>query len=172
MRPVSIILLGGISVDLCGLYALQGQADGGAWGAGSGSLAVQIVLLITTIAGFAYNLYREARNRRWDMEDRERARRELAQRVELATAKQATVATQHKDEILTTIDRNTQMNEKALHAANDVNRRIANIQRMFTENAADQAIATASHQEESAHTLHRVDDNTQETVDRLRKIVK
>src|SRR5688572_11512617 len=47
-----------------------------------GTVLGQLVLLLTTIAGFVYTVYRENRNRRWDLEDRKRAREELTAHVE------------------------------------------------------------------------------------------
>lgn len=180
-----LLMTGANALELCALYALQQPPPpvtqtAEQWGAGSGSLAVQIILLITTLSGFVYTIYRENRNRRWDLEDRERARQELAQRVELATLRQASAATQHRDEIMEVIDKNTQMNEAALREANDVNRRIHDITRMFTEakaeaqdaanTVADKAAAVEHEIHESAETLGRVEHNTQEAVARLRII--
>lgn len=40
-------------------------------------IITQLVTLATVVIGFVVALYRERRNRQWDLEDREHARREL-----------------------------------------------------------------------------------------------
>lgn len=44
------------------------------------TVLLQIIILITTLCGFAYTIYRENRNRKWDLEDREWARQQAIRR--------------------------------------------------------------------------------------------
>ena len=48
-------------------------------------IVTQIVTLITVVIGFFVALYRENRNRRWDLEDRARARAELLRKTDKLT---------------------------------------------------------------------------------------
>lgn len=50
------------------------------------TLIGQAVIFLTTIAGFLYNIHRENRQRRWDLEDREYARQKIHQKVEVKAA--------------------------------------------------------------------------------------
>lgn len=180
------------ALELCTVFAMQVSGD--ATNSQTGTQGNQYVIIATTVIGFLSLLVtqlfqiwnakqkekRDERQREWDLEDRENARKELALRVELATARHEAAATQHRDEIMETIDKNTQMNEAALREANDVNRRIHDITRMFTEakaeaqdaanTVADKAAAVEHEIHESAETLGRVEHNTQEAVARLRII--
>jgi hypothetical protein len=87
----------------------------------------QLVILVTTIAGFLYNIYRENRNRRWDIEDRERVRRDISEKVDQSKRElaSATLATHHT--LIEKIDENTEVSKQAFHEANDVNQKIANL---------------------------------------------
>lgn len=38
------------------------------------TVLLQLIILVTTLFGFAYTIYRENRNRKWDLQDREWAR--------------------------------------------------------------------------------------------------
>jgi hypothetical protein len=109
----------------------------------------QFTLLITTITGlvstlatFAYNLYRENRNRKWDRENRELARTELLRRI----------------------DENTEVSVKAFREANDVNAKIAALTQQFYE-----AVPQRIEGEPTPNVLKRVDENTQEAVQILRE---
>jgi hypothetical protein len=67
-----------------------------------------LVLLVTTLAGIAIQVYRENRARRWALEDRRLA---AAQRAHLEQK----------------LDENTEISREAFREANDVNRKIAEI---------------------------------------------
>lgn len=173
---------------------------------GEGTLIGQIVLMVVTLSGFAYTIYREkqkqiadeareerkrqdeVRNRQWDLEDRERARKELAEKVEeqqrflalkVEDQKQRTDAhmqsiTERGHTILKKIDENTAVNEQAITTANKHNEKIVELSRMFTEvqqevrGTKDAVVSAVGEAVDQVETLHRVDENTQETVDRLR----
>lgn len=91
----------------------------------------QALILITTISGFAYTLYRESRQRRWDLEDRARARKDLAATLVGHEKAQIERAAAVKDVILDKIDENTQISREAFKEANDVNRKIEQIGRQI-----------------------------------------
>ncbi len=76
----------------------------------------QLIIFLTTIAGFIFTLYRENRNRRWDREDREQKAVQLAAKVEAAHTA-----------ISDKIDENTMISREAFKEANDVNRKIATL---------------------------------------------
>ncbi|MBA3578916.1 MAG: hypothetical protein H0W42_02925 [Gemmatimonadaceae bacterium] len=91
------------------------------------------MLFLTTVAGFLYTIYREKRNRQWDLEDREDARHE-AIRVALET----------KKDIVQKIDDNTVVSVQAFAAANDVNLKIADLSEQFLAVTTGSARAEAS----------------------------
>jgi hypothetical protein len=86
-----------------------------------------IALMITTVAGFAsllathlFQFYRENRNRRWDLEDREASRQEMrktaeTQRVEtIQTAIElARVSNINREHVLGAISKNTEITSEA-----------------------------------------------------------
>lgn len=174
---------------------------------GEGTLIGQMVLMVVTLSGFAYTIYREkqkqiaddareerkrqdeVRNRQWDLEDRERASKELADKVEaqqrllamkVEEQKRHTDAhmqsiTERGQTILKKIDENTAVNETAISTANQHNEKIIELSRMFTEvqkdvrGTANAVVSAMVEAVDQVETLHRVDENTQETVDRLRQ---
>jgi seryl-tRNA synthetase len=80
----------------------------------------QIIILLTTIAGFLYTIYRENRNRRWDLQDRELARKELSQKLENQQEQVAAkVVVDHK-KLIDKIDENTKITTDALINSNMV----------------------------------------------------
>jgi hypothetical protein len=105
-----------------------------------GTLIVQIVIFLTTLAGFGYQILmrrmdakKEERNRQWDLEDRARARDELARNV----TRQAIAVSREQQVIASDIKQmiaeNTEVSVKALNEANDVNTRIADLTKKFYE---------------------------------------
>jgi hypothetical protein len=99
----------------------------------------QIVLFLTTVAGFAYTIYRENRNRRWDLEDRERARAALAETVTDSQKALAKTVQGQQMKLIEKIDENTELTvtaidsaEKTYREANDLNQKLAKITEMFT----------------------------------------
>jgi seryl-tRNA synthetase len=96
----------------------------------------QVVILLTTLAGFAIQLYREHRNRKWDLEDRREAREQQRRETEMAAQKLAAKTEQTASKIIEKVQEGTEMSKKALAEANDVNKKIYNITRRFTESGA------------------------------------
>lgn len=121
-----------------------------------GSLIAQAVILITTLAGIGYNIYRdrqkakaedkrredeekakaaqreydlkrEEMKRKWDLEDRARARQEALEKLEEVKSE----ARATRDTLAQKIDENTAINEQAIAEANDANRKILEMQQMF-----------------------------------------
>ena len=105
----------------------------------------QVAILITTIAGFAsllatsmFQIYRENRNRKWDLQDRAAARAEMrstaeAQRMETmqTDVELARVSYINRDHLLGAIKENNDIvaqgaskAEAAYSAANDFNRKL------------------------------------------------
>lgn len=80
----------------------------------------QLLLFLTTIGGFAIQIYREKRNRQWDLEDRMMARQELAEKV----------ATTHQ-KVIEKIEENTELSRVAFSEANDVNGKLLEISSQF-----------------------------------------
>jgi hypothetical protein len=85
----------------------------------------QIILFLTTISGFAYQIYKENRKRRWEVEDR------AALAVKVEEVKQ-NAAVAH-DELVHKIEENTSISANAFNVANHVNEKIAKLTRLFTE---------------------------------------
>lgn len=116
----------------------------------------QSTILITTIAGFAsliathiFSMWREHRNRRWDLQDREAARREMRQHAEtqrietiqtaVDLAKASHIASQR---VLDRIDANTTITqaaketaEAAYVAANSFNAHLDTLRSQLTQRA-------------------------------------
>lgn len=96
--------------------------------------------LVTTLGTFGYNIYRDNRNRRWDLENRRLAR----------------------EEVISRIDENTQISVQAFKEANDVNAKIATLTKQFYD------VALAENGEPTKNVLERVDENTKQTIEILR----
>lgn len=92
------------------MYAIQDWT-------GLSLLVGQILTFLLAAAGFGVALWREARNRRWDLEDRALARQEL--NLKLAA---------YHVETTDKIDANTKVSENAFHEANDAKKLIASIE--------------------------------------------
>jgi len=111
----------------------------------SGVAANQQTIWITSLVGFLslmatqiFALWRESRNRKWDMEDRAAARAQMqknaeTQRLETITTaiELARVATSHREQIVKEISRNTEITkgigekaDAAYNAANDFTKRL------------------------------------------------
>lgn len=92
----------------------------------SNGLVGQVVIFLTTVLGFGYNIYRENRNRRWDLEDRRIAREEnqrAQQKVSNELAHNTTV----------TVNAAAAASQVA-HKAEALHQRLAQIQGMFEGN--------------------------------------
>ena len=73
----------------------------------------QFLLFLTTVLGFGIQLYREKRNREWDLADRELARKQLAAKVEIA-----------HESVMKKIEENTEISREAFTEANNVNAKL------------------------------------------------
>jgi len=88
-------------------------------------------ILITTIAGIVttilttfVSIYRENRNRKWDLEDRRTARDEQRNLIVENTAEQTKV-------LSTMIDENTELSKKAFTEANNFNNKLIALANQF-----------------------------------------
>lgn len=112
----------------------------------------QIVLFLTTLVGFAYQLYVQKRNRKWDLEDRKAIAEALAKKV--MAAETATVLAH--ESIAAKIDENTAISIGAFREANTFNEKLIKLTQMFEGGPV-------------ATTLERVDETTQKTLEEVRK---
>ena len=69
------------------------------------TVVLQIVLFLTTVSGFGYTIYRENRNRKWDLEDRAAGRQQAIQRQNEISEK----VDQKVGELTQKIEENTQL---------------------------------------------------------------
>ena len=69
------------------------------------TVILQIVLFLTTVSGFGYTIYRENRNRKWDLEDRAAGRQQAIQRQNEISEK----VDQKVGELTQKIEENTQL---------------------------------------------------------------
>lgn len=167
MKPVIAGIL--VATNGLGLVTMFAQsAEVRRTGGWDPTIMGQVLILLTTLLGFAYTIYRESRNRRWDLEDRERARHDFTRRVESVKAEQRTHGTINTRAIVAKIDENTAVNAEAIAAANQHNQKIADLTKLFLEGQDPPDVLETMHH--AADTLHRVDDNTKETVQRLRRM--
>jgi hypothetical protein len=93
----------------------------------------QLVIFLTTVAGFLHNSYRESRKRRWDLEDRRLARAEADRKIEIAARDLAMTTRAAHADLGKKIDENTQISHDAFKQANAVNEKIAMLARKFTQ---------------------------------------
>jgi hypothetical protein len=100
----------------------------------------QIILFLTTVLGFVITIYRENRNRRWDLEDRERTAKALVAQVDTVSKTLATKTAASHDALATKIDENTELTATAISKAsdaykeaNDVNQKLARLTELFTK---------------------------------------
>ena len=94
----------------------------------------QIIILITTVAGivttilgFLVQLYRERRNRAWELEDRQATAEALRRETIMAAATLKTETAKTRDILMNKIEENTQINIDALKQANHVGDKLARI---------------------------------------------
>lgn len=121
-------------------------------GTGIGSVdatvQMQIIIFLTTVVTLAYNIWstrskdrRDARQRKWDLEDRQSAR-EDAERARAALSDQITTASQKADEVSQQVqertqvlekklEENTQLSANAFNAANSFNSKLADVLKKF-----------------------------------------
>lgn len=118
--------------------------------------------VVTTMIGIAVALYKEARNRRWDLEDRAEQRRVLAEANKQLTDQ---------------ITESNKLSADALKAANGFNQKLIELKELFNtverdvRNSTRTTDATLALVTEDLHVpLTRVDDTTQEIKDRVTHI--
>jgi hypothetical protein len=125
----------------------------------------QTIIFATTVLGFSIQLFREWRNRKWDLEDRERARKDLEVKVTAvaATAKVANEAVMNK------IDENTEISRgafkeanNAFEAANNSNQKLLELSR-----AIDQ-----TYERRTVNYRRRADDQLKTVADETKAIVE
>jgi exoribonuclease II len=163
-------MLGVNLLELRHLYALQQApaAERSVNLSGDGTLWAQIVIFLTTVLTLIYQVYvrhadwkEKQRQREWDVEDRRLAREEARARAEEAARsvkheldqQTRTVVKEHR-ELRAAIDENTTITAAAALKAASAEQRIADLRAMFEGDASE--------------TLGRIEENTEETVDRLR----
>lgn len=87
----------------------------------------QWVTLITVLAGFLFQLYRENRQRKWDVEDRARIAAIVtneAKDVAKKVVDSAAEASAERTRLRAAVDENTDISTKAFHEANTVNQKL------------------------------------------------
>jgi hypothetical protein len=148
-----------VAQQLAAQQAAQAQSDGPS--AITLTLIGQTVILLTTLAGFAYNIYRENRNRRWDLEDRKVERKKAADQLTNVSHQvnevDQTVQRVRGDHniIVRKIDRAAEIAAEAAAGNHALESRIAELSKMFEATDAPGPL------------LARVDANTQKTVEIL-----
>lgn len=124
----------------------------------------QLILLLTTLAGLWFTNYRESRNRKWDLEDRKRAREELEAKVE-----QVKVATISRQEVvLAKIAENTEISRTAFTEANNVNAKFMALANAINASYDRKAQNIRERAEDFKHILentHATLEHTQATVE-------
>lgn len=112
----------------------------------------QILLFCTTLIGFGYQAWRDARNRRWDLEDRARIAAALDKTVQETAASNIKLNETHNT-LVQKLDDNTAVSVSAFTQANAVNEKIASLMKMFEEH------------KRSATTIQHIDETTKEVLD-------
>lgn len=85
------------------------------------------ITFYTLIAGFLFQLYREHRQRKWDVEDRAKIALTLiseAKSVAKKVVDAAAVATVERQQLRQAVDQNTDISTRAFHEANTVNQKL------------------------------------------------
>ena len=123
------------------LSAMAPNIDQGEWII----LATTLAGIITTILGFVVQLYRERRNRAWELEDRRLTAEALQRKTDLTAdvLKKETAMT--RDVLVRKIDENTQINVDALRQANFVNMKLARIDTMIDGVRTQAQLETVAH---------------------------
>lgn len=80
----------------------------------------QILIFLTTVIGFGIQMYRESRNRKWDLADRAAAREQM--KAEMQTVKEETVVAH--EIVVKKIEENTEISRTAFSEANNVNAKL------------------------------------------------
>jgi hypothetical protein len=90
-------------------------------------LITTVAGIITTIIGFVVQLYRERRNRAWELEDRRLTAEALQQKNEQTAATLQKETQRTRDMLARKIDENTKISADAFSEANAVNVKLARI---------------------------------------------
>jgi hypothetical protein len=94
-------------------------------------LITTIAGIVTTIIGFVVQLYRERRNRAWELEDRRLTADALQQKNEQTAAALHKDTQRTRDMLARKIDENTQISVDAFREANAINVKLARIDAMI-----------------------------------------
>jgi coproporphyrinogen III oxidase-like Fe-S oxidoreductase len=105
---------------------------------------LQLITLVSLIVGFAYQAYRDTRQRRWDVEDRAR--------LAIKADEQVAHAVTSRNEMALALAENTGLTKAAFAEANHVN---IKIERLAT--SANAAIAAEQHGERRLSDAIRAD---------------
>jgi transcriptional regulator of heat shock response len=116
-----------VTVDLAQLAADAATMPQGDWLI----LITTIAGIVTTIIGFVVQLYRERRNRAWELEDRTLKAEALQQKTEQAAVALQKETQRTRDMLTRKIDENTQISVDAFREANAVNMKLARINAMI-----------------------------------------
>ena len=152
VKPICIVPL--VAANFVGV--LQAQSDGVE--SLPGTMIGQIIIFLTTVAGFLFNIYRENRNRRWDLEDRAQARQQtataaVAVKQELET--QTRVVNEAHRDLRQAIDDNTALTAAVADKALAADKRLMEICEQF-EHGARNGLNGTSHKEGDPHdSTHR-----------------
>lgn len=124
-----VVILGSFAVSVyAGVVAAQAEHAGVA---AAPTASNQFAILVTTIAGFAsllatqfFQMYRENRTRKWDLQDREQARAEMRRHAETqrldtmqAAIELARVSNINRDHLMGAIKENTQITSEGTSKA-------------------------------------------------------
>lgn len=113
----------------------------------------QICTVIITIVGFAYQWFKDGRQRKWDMEDRKAARRK---------SDEANI------KVLDKIDENTDISKQAFHEANSAKQLIANVEevRNKLQNRTIEIFSDIKDKiKDVKDSTAKIEDTTQKTAD-------
>lgn len=88
-----------------------------------GTLIGQVFIFLVTILGFAIQIYREKRNRAWDLVDRELAREAIAAKVDVAT----TATIRRQEHVIQKIEENNDINREAIKVSNTFNEKLISL---------------------------------------------
>lgn len=154
-----VVIFGCFTVSVwAGVQAAHNEVAAMAQGGGGSAptASTQFAILVTTIAGVVsmlatqfFSMYRESRNRKWDLHDRSAARVEMRQHAEtqrletMQTAIElARVSTINRDHLLGAIKENTKITtegasqaQAAYSAANNFNSKFEALQKQLQEMA-------------------------------------
>ena len=145
MRPICVLPM--VLANAVGVVQAQSDHDY----AIPGTMIGQVIIFLTTVAGFVFTIYRENRNRRWDLEDRARAREETIRHTTIAAVevkreldKQTRVVGQAHQELKQAIEDNTALTAAIADKTITSEERLAEICARF-ERDRDNDTETASH---------------------------